>query len=67
VLWVIAAIAVLLGVAIPRAILGYQRGVLRWQARLVAYHASLVDDYPPFVLDTGDDVYHATIVATEAR
>jgi hypothetical protein len=26
--------------------------VLRWETRLVAYHASLVDEYPPFAFDT---------------
>ncbi len=54
VLWLVAAGAVLLGAPIPRSITGFQRGVLRWQARWVAYHASLVDDYPPFELATGD-------------
>lgn len=53
ILWIIAAVIVLSGSAMPDAILGYQRGVLRWQARLLAYHASLVDEYPPFSLDTG--------------
>jgi hypothetical protein len=36
------------------SILSFQRGVLRWQARLVAYHASLVEEYPPFSFETGD-------------
>jgi hypothetical protein len=54
ILWFVALVFVVLGAAIPRPILGYQRGVLRWQARLVAYHASLVEEYPPFTLDTGD-------------
>lgn len=52
VMWLISAIGVLVVAHVPDSILGYQRGVLRWQARLVAYHASLVDDYPPFMLDT---------------
>lgn len=51
-LWLISAIDVLVAAHVPESILGYQRGVLRWQARLLAYHASLVDDYPPFTLDT---------------
>ena len=51
-LWVIAALAVLLGLGMPRSILAFQRGVLRWQARLVAYHASFVAEYPPWSLDT---------------
>ena len=54
------------GASIPAGILGYQRGVLRWQARLVAYHASLVDDYPPLALDTNDSD-HATLTTSEAR
>ena len=51
-LWVVAALAVLLGLSMPRSILAFQRGVLRWQARLVAYHASFVAEYPPWALDT---------------
>src|SRR5205823_5929411 len=51
-LWVVAALAVLLGMSIPGWILAFQRGVLRWQARLVAYHASFVAQYPPWSFDT---------------
>jgi hypothetical protein len=54
ILWVIAAVAVLLGWQIPSSIQAFQTGVLRWQARLVAYHASLVEEYPPFAFDTSD-------------
>lgn len=53
ILWMVGALFVLFGASIPESILGFQRGVLRWQARLVAYHASLVDEYPPFSFDTG--------------
>jgi len=52
VLWVVGAIFVLAGTAMPPAILAFQRGVLRWNARLVAYHASLVVEYPPWSFDT---------------
>lgn len=52
VLWLVAAVAVVLGAAMPAPILAYQRGVLRWQARLLAYHASLVAEYPPWSFDT---------------
>lgn len=52
VLCVISYATVLVGEHVPRSILAYQRGVLRWQARLVAYHASLVEEYPPFSFDT---------------
>jgi hypothetical protein len=33
----------------------FQRGVLRWEARLLAYHSSLIEQYPPFALDTGPE------------
>lgn len=66
VLWSIAAIVVLLNGSMPEVILAFQRGVLRWQSRLVAYHASLVEDYPPFSFETGDG-RDATIAASGAR
>lgn len=52
VLWIVAGLTVLLGLSIPSSILAFQRGVLRWQARLVAYHASFVAEYPPWSFDT---------------
>ncbi|MEO7731500.1 MAG: DUF4389 domain-containing protein [Kofleriaceae bacterium] len=51
-LWLIGAGLILLGGPMPAAILAFQRGVLRWQVRLLAYHASLVEDYPPFAFET---------------
>jgi hypothetical protein len=54
IVWIVAAVLVVVRRTIPPSILGFQRSVLRWQARLVAYHASLVDEYPPFELDTSD-------------
>ena len=36
----------------PDRLYSFQPGSLRWGARLLAYHASLVDEYPPFALDT---------------
>lgn len=59
VLWIVAALIVLFGGAMPESLIGFQRGVVRWQARLVAYHASLVDEYPPFTFDTGTGALHA--------
>lgn len=53
--WLLSAVFVLVGAAIPPALLGFQRGLLRWQARLLAYHASLVDVAPPWALDMGAD------------
>jgi hypothetical protein len=55
VLWVIAAIMVLVQENYPDGIYDFQRGVVRWEARLLAYHASLVEPYPPFSLDTGPE------------
>jgi hypothetical protein len=65
VLWMVSALLVLFGAPIPDGILGFQRGVLRWNTRLVAYHASLVEEYPPFELDTADHTTHP--VATELQ
>jgi Domain of unknown function (DUF4389) len=48
----VAAIAVLLARRYPPSLHAFQCAVLRWQARLLVYHASLVDVYPPFAFDT---------------
>ena len=53
VLSVVAVILVLAGAKMPHWILAFQGGVLRWQARCAAYHASIVDDYPSFALESG--------------
>ena len=60
---VVAIVFVLVGTPMPPAILAFQRGVLRWQARLVAYHASLVDEYPPFSFETNGGDRAATTAA----
>ena len=31
----------------------FQAGIVRWQARLLASLASLIEPYPPFSFDTG--------------
>jgi hypothetical protein len=48
----IAAVCVLVSNQYPKWLWEFQLAVLRWQARLFAYHASLVETYPPFALDT---------------
>jgi hypothetical protein len=53
--WLIGAIAVVVNQKLPGFVYRFQKGVLRWQARLLAYHASLVEQYPPFSFDTGPD------------
>jgi len=63
-LWLVGAVLVLLGGPMPPSILAYQRGLLRWQTRLVAYHASLVDEYPPFSFDTTGGHGTTTVAAS---
>ncbi len=52
IVWLIAAVWILIEETYPESLFGFQRGVVRWQARLLAYLASLVEPYPPFHLDT---------------
>jgi len=52
VIWIIAAVMVLVQENYPEGLYNFQRGILRWEARLLGYHASLVEQYPPFALDT---------------
>ncbi len=52
-LWVFGALGILFWSTVPEPIFDFQRGVLRWQARLFAFHASLVDVPSPFSFDTG--------------
>jgi Domain of unknown function (DUF4389) len=51
IVWIIAAIMVLIQENYPDGMYNFQRGLMRWEARLLGYHASLVDQYPPFALD----------------
>jgi hypothetical protein len=55
VILLIAAVMVLIQETYPDGLYDFQRGILRWEARLLGYHASLVDQYPPFALDTGPE------------
>jgi hypothetical protein len=50
--WIVAAISVLITRSYPNWLYGYLRAVVRWGARLLAYHSSIVDRYPPFAIDT---------------
>ena len=56
VVWIIAAVSILLNGTYPDWALGFIRGYLRWNARLLAYMASLVDEYPPFSFENGGAV-----------
>jgi hypothetical protein len=46
--WIVAAIAILIGESYPESLYSFQRGIVRWEMRLLAYLASLVEPYPPF-------------------
>jgi len=48
VLWVAGSVVIVVTGTIPAAIGEFLASVLRYQFRLVAYHLSLVDDYPAF-------------------
>lgn len=55
ILVIVAAIMVLINGTYPEGIFGFIRGYVRWDARMYAYLAGLVQEYPPFALDTGSE------------
>lgn len=46
--WLWAALSILVNERVGRGSFDYLVGLQRWTVRLLAYQASLVDDYPPF-------------------
>lgn len=52
---VLAAVMILVRESYPNSVYNFLRGWVRWQARVLAYMAALVDEYPPFSLDTRGD------------
>jgi Domain of unknown function (DUF4389) len=52
IIWVIAAVLVLVTENYPEGLWRFLLGLVRWEAWLLAYLASLVDQYPPFMLET---------------
>lgn len=50
VVWIAAAFSILTSGSPPQWAEDFIRGYLRWNARLLVYMASLVDEYPPFSL-----------------
>jgi len=56
VVWIISAISILINGTYPDWAFSFIRGYLRWNARVLAYMASLVDEYPPFSFDDGGTV-----------
>ena len=52
IVWLIAAVSILLTERYPARLWNFQYAIIGWQAHLLAYLASLVEPYPPFTLDT---------------
>lgn len=57
--WIIAFIMVLIQENYADGLYGFMRGLVRWQARMMTYLSSLVEPYPPFALDTGEEAAQA--------
>jgi hypothetical protein len=55
VVWIIAMISVLINENYAEGLYDFQLGIMRWHARLLGYHSSLVDQYPPFAIDSGPE------------
>jgi Domain of unknown function (DUF4389) len=53
IVWLIAVVLVLLNEKYPDGLWRFLLGLVRWEANLLTYLASLVDRYPPFTLETG--------------
>jgi hypothetical protein len=53
IVWVIAVVLVFVDEKYPDSFWRFLLGIVRWEACLLAYLASLVDRYPPFTLETG--------------
>ena len=49
----IAAVSVLVSESVPDQIWGVLMGVVAWQARILTYFFSIVEEYPPFSLEKG--------------
>jgi Domain of unknown function (DUF4389) len=52
IVWVIAVVFVLVKGRYPDGLWRFLHGIVRWEACLFAYLASLVESYPPFTLET---------------
>ena len=52
IVWFVGVVLVLVEESYPEGLWRFLLGLLRWEACLLAYLASLVEDYPPFTLET---------------
>jgi Domain of unknown function (DUF4389) len=53
IVWLVAAVLILVHERYPDSMWRFLLAIVRWQACLLAYLASLVESYPPFALATG--------------
>jgi hypothetical protein len=53
IVWVISVVLILINESYPERFWRFLLALVRWEAWLLAYLASLVDRYPPFRLETG--------------
>lgn len=56
--WLLAAVLVLVNERYPDGAWRFLCGIVRWEANVLAYLASLTDRYPPFSLE-GTSVFSA--------
>lgn len=52
IVWLAAVVLILVKESYPESFWRFLRGIVCWEARLLAYLASLIDRYPPFRLET---------------
>ncbi|HVP04150.1 MAG TPA: DUF4389 domain-containing protein [Dehalococcoidia bacterium] len=53
IIWIIASVMIFFTGTYPDGLYDFNRGVVRWIARIAPYHGSLVGEYPPFAFDMG--------------
>jgi Domain of unknown function (DUF4389) len=58
IVWLLALVLVLVNERYPESVWRFLCGIVRWEANVLAYLASLTDRYPPFALE-GDSVSSA--------
>ena len=53
IVWLLALVLVLVNERYPESVWRFLCGIVRWEANVLAYLASLTDHYPPFALQNG--------------
>lgn len=61
--WVVAMVLVAISGQYPATLHRYQEGLLRLTGRLLAWDASLVEEYPPLSLGDPDDEHRGALVS----